>query len=83
MFLVGFNRNFTLNPSGYQLSIKIRFFHPFRKLMSGNAGDIRLFKEFRRQVQSTIWLSHSLNISMVKILDGIKQSLPTRPFQSD
>jgi hypothetical protein len=29
VFLVGFNRNFTLNPSGYQLSIKIRFSHPF------------------------------------------------------
>ena len=54
------------------LNIKLE---EFRKLMSGNAGDIRSFKEFRRQVQSTIWLSHSLNISMVKILDGIKQDI--------
>jgi hypothetical protein len=47
----------------------------FRNLMSGNRPDIRLFKEFRRQVQSTIWLSHSLNLSMVKILDEIKQDI--------
>ena len=47
----------------------------FQNLMSGNRPDIRLFKEFKRQVQSTIWLSHSLNLSLVKILDGIKQDI--------
>ena len=47
----------------------------FQNLVSGNTPDTRLFKEFRRQVQSTIWLSHSLNISIVKILDGIKQDI--------
>ena len=54
------------------LNIKLE---EFRNLMSGNSADIRLFKEFRRQVQSTIWLNHSLNLSMVKILDGIKQDI--------
>ena len=47
----------------------------FQNLMSGNRPDIRLFKEFRRQIRSTIWLSHSLNLSMVKILEGIKQDI--------
>jgi hypothetical protein len=54
------------------LNIKLE---EFRNLMSVNSADTRSFKEFRRQVQSTIWLSHSLNISMVKILDEIKQDI--------
>ena len=47
----------------------------FRNLVSGNTPDTRLFKEFRRQVQSTIWLSHSLNNSMCKLLNDIKRDI--------
>jgi hypothetical protein len=55
-----------------ELNLKLE---SFQDLVSGTRLGVLLLKETRRQIQSTIWLSHSLGEDMIKILDGIKQDI--------